>query len=209
MNRNLKIAVALTIATGVAVVAAGCGGSGGKPGNTAQNMGDLQAQQQQLTIDGYNLVQQNPAYKYVAPKNPLELANLKERLARFNDPSKIGYMYTFVAGTNMVFFSTVKGKISSNDSSMTSPVGIVKDRGTDNGGNLTVPMPGDDLSYGSEECGVQGVFWFDTANVIHEWCASSGPWMYVDAPIDLPASVIQLKVPDGSKPSNTGTTVKP
>jgi outer membrane murein-binding lipoprotein Lpp len=209
VNKKIKVAIALTVAAVVAFVVTGCGSSNSKPGNTAKNIGDLQAQQQQLTLDAWNAVQTNPAYKYVAPKNPLELANLKERLARFNDPSKLGYMYTFVAGTNIVFFSTVKGKVSSNDSSMTSPVGIVKDQGTGGGGNLTVPMPGDDLSFGSEECGAQGVFWFDAQNVIHEWCASSGPWMYLDAPINLPASVIQLTMPDGSKPSNTGSTVKP
>ena len=201
MNKKIKIAIAVALAAIVMAMTAGCNSDGKKPGTDAKSIGDVQAQQQQLTIDGYNLVQKNPAYQYVAPKNPLELANLKERLARFSDPSKVGYMYVFIPGTNMVFFSTVKGKVSSMGSSMTSPVGVVKDQGTGNGGNLTVPMPGDDLSYGQEECEATGVFWFDAANVIHETCSQT--WQYLDAPINLPAQVIQLAMPAGSTPSNT------
>lgn len=197
----MRVSAGAMAATLVIAGLAACTSSNSTPGTKANNIGDLQAQQQRLTLDGYNLVQTNPAYKYVPPKNPLELANLKERLARFSDPSKVGYMYVFIPGTNMVFFSTVKGKVSSMGSSMTSPVGIVKDQGSGNGGNLTVPMPGDDLSYGQEECEATGVFWFDAAGVLHETCSQT--WQYLDAPLNLPSTVIQLAMPDGSKPSNT------
>jgi hypothetical protein len=216
--KNLKAASSLAAAILTAALASGLtaactstdSSSATQPGNPAGNVNDLQSQQEHLTIDGYNAVQTNPAYQYVAPRNPLELANQKEKLARFNDPSKVGYLYAFVAGTNIVFFSTVEGKISDVNSSMTSPVGVFKsytnNSNSAGGGNVALPLPGDDLSYGPNECGDLGVFWFDTSKVLHEWCSSSGPWMYVDAPITLPSQLVQLQLPAGSKPSNTGAT---
>lgn len=193
------IAIAVTIGSG----AAACSSST-KPGANANNSTDLQHQQEALTVNAYNLCDKQVSCQYPASQmaNSLEMANLRERLLRFNNPNKVGYIYLFVSGSpNPVFFSSVKGKVSSTGSSMTASVGVER-HGDTGGGNVNVQLPGDDLSFGPEECGDQGVFWFDEANVIHEWC--QGPWLYTDAPLRLPPAVVPLQLVDGAKPSTTG-----
>ncbi len=50
-------------------------------------------------------------------------------------------------------------------------------------GDLTVSSPGDDGTYGPEECQGQGVFGFTAdSDALIEWC---GPWFYSDAPLRL------------------------
>lgn len=188
MNTRKTTVKLLAVSAALGLLLTGCD-DGGKPGNNAVDVNDLQRQQETLTVQGYNLVQKNPNYKYTPPKNPLELQNNRKRLERFDDPNKIGYLYEFIQGSpNPIAFSVVKGKISSMGSSMTSPVGVV----SATGGSVTVPIPGDDLSYGSEECEQQGIFWFDENDAIHEWC---GIWSYEDQPVKYPSNVIALSGP--------------
>lgn len=200
-TRGIRIAAAVLA---MAAAATACSSSG-KPGQNAGNVSDVQHQQENLTINAYNLCDKQVSCQYPAQQmsNSLEMANLRERLLRFNNPNKLGYIYLFVSGSpNPIFFSTVKGKVSSTGSSMTASTGVER-HSSDSGGNVPVSIPGDDLSFGPEECGDNGVFWFDEANVIHEWC--QGPWLYTDAPLKLPPAVVPLQLVDGAKPSTTGT----
>ncbi len=114
----------------------------------------------------------------------LELRNLRERLLRFNDANKIGYVY-LVSLTGKPFgYYTIKGKISSTQSQMTVPV---QGHNCCGGGTWTTPSVGDDGSFGEEEGGSQGVFFFTTTGVMIE---TDQPFVYSDAP--LPLSVPSL-----------------
>lgn len=111
-----------------------------------------------------------------------ERANLRERLLRFNSPAKIGYVAELTQNGQVMAYFTVKGKVSSMGSQLTPTQNINYNTGSDNGGNTVTESMGDDGSYGPEECSAYGVFFFDTANVMHEWC---GLWAYSDAPMKL------------------------
>lgn len=172
--KKMLAAVAL-----VALVAAACSDDGdGK--NSAQNNG------QQVTETAF--AQQAAATPYPADQlnQSLERENLKNRLLRLNDASKIGYVYLLsITGTPFGFYA-IKGKVSSTDSQMTTDQLIVSPPGT-SGCRQTcqvVSAPGDDGSYGKNE---PGIFFFTAEGTLVE---TSVAYIYSDAP--LPIDVPQL-----------------
>lgn len=117
----------------------------------------------------------------------LERENIKKRLERFNDPNKVGYLYTLTDNGQIVNFYVVKGKISSVNSYMTTAEQIICQGGrfgtSDSGGSdyqcLTMEAPDSDGSYGTNG---EAIFWFDVNDVYGEW---NGKYQYLDQPLQL------------------------
>lgn len=119
-------------------------------------------------------------YPLADMNDSLERRNVKERLLRFNDADKIGYVYLLTLTGDFVGFYTIKGKISSTQSQMTTPA-LVVDR---HEGDVVVEAMGDDGSYGNNEGGEDGIFFFTTEDVMVETVM---PWLYSDAPLPVDA----------------------
>lgn len=129
--------------------------------------------------------QQIPAVPYpeAQMRDSLERRNLRERLLRFNRPQKIGYLYLMSFG-KFVGYYVVKGKVSSTQSQMTNTNQTFREGSRDTDG-LVVESIGDDGSFGINEGGEQGIFFFTATGVLVE---TTLDWVYSDAPlkIDVP-----------------------
>ncbi len=168
---SVLIAGALTLV----LVLTGCSGDKGK--SSAQAEG--QAQTEQAFGQGSKAV----PYPADEMKDSLERRNLRERLLRQNKPSAIGYVYLLSFSKPLGYY-TIKGKVSSTQSQMTTTDLIID--GCQRAGNgecpVTVPAPGDDLSYGQSE---PGIFFFTTEGAM---VTTDLDYMYSDQPIpfDVP-----------------------
>lgn len=120
-----------------------------------------------------------------------ERVNLIKRLTRFNNANKISYIYLIDYGRVMAYY-TIKGKVSSVNSLLTTPDQIVDDPfgGWDAGGRV-VPSPDLDGSYGSNG---DAVFFFTTEDVYVEW---SGRYMLSDQPLHLSQEPLLIRQVDG------------
>lgn len=176
--------------------------TGGEVTQDAATVNDLQDQEQKLTIQPFNAVKKLPDQSYPAPliQQSLEMQNQREKVLRFNDANKLGWAYLFSPNGGLVLTLPVKGKVSSIMSAMTTNVGIYKrDDGDRWGTTTTVPLPGDDLSFGPNEGGDAGKFFFTPDDVYVFW---DGPLLYLDAPLDVLSQGTPLKYKDGSTPSS-------
>ena len=159
--RTFSICVALFLGF-MSTVGVGCKPSSG------------QAQRQEMSMTEEN--QQRLLQAVPPPKlnDSLERHNLKKRLLRFNDPNKVSYIYLVNFGKVMAFY-TIKGKVSSVNSLLTTP--DQKLRGYN--GDVVVASPDLDGSYGSNG---DAVFFFTTDDIYVEW---AGDYMLVDQPLKL------------------------
>jgi hypothetical protein len=134
----------------------------------------------------------------------LELEQQREKLLRFNNPAKIGYVYVFVVGSNEPFgYVTVRGKISSTNSQMTTGDQVYWTCKANHGCQpVTVESPSDDGSYGPNE---NGNFLFTTEDVYMFIPEGMIP-LYFDAPVPL-FNVPKLNSPD-MKPTSVGETIE-
>jgi hypothetical protein len=109
--------------------------------------------------------------------NSLEVANLKEKLAREDDPDSIRYLYVMSFGQVVGYYVT-KGKISSSGSQLAPEQEIIYGGGNGN----VVDSAQDDGSYGS---GDPGIFFFTTEGVM---VVTDLDYIQSDAPlpIDVP-----------------------
>jgi len=121
----------------------------------------------------------------------LERENLKRRLVRFNDPAKISYIYLVDFGKVMAYY-TIKGKVSSVNSKLTTGEQLVEDPFTDFQGGAVSPArvvesPQLDGSYGTNG---NAIFFFTTEDVYVEW---AGKYMVCDQPLTLttPVQLVQ------------------
>jgi hypothetical protein len=117
-----------------------------------------------------------PAYE---PKDSAERRNLNERLRRWENPNKIGYIALVAMDGTLVWYGTIKGKPSSLNSHVTNDTDV---RWVCNSGrcdHVAVPSPDLDGSWGDNP---DGIFFFDTAGIYHEW---AGPYFLSDAPSKL------------------------
>lgn len=114
-------------------------------------------------------------------KFSLERENLVKRLLRFNKRDKVGYLYVMSFG-KFVGYYVVQGKISSTQSQLTTTT-QTWDSGS--GADTVAASLGDDGTWGTEEGGDGGIFFFTTTGVMVETDLS---WLYSDAPltIDVP-----------------------
>ena len=108
-----------------------------------------------------------------------ERRNLVRRMTRFNVPDKISYIYLISFGKVMAFY-TVKGKVSSVNSLLTTPDQIFDDpNGSWDAGSVTVSSPQLDGSYGTNG---DAIFFFTTEDIYVEW---NGNYMLCDEPLQL------------------------
>jgi len=119
----------------------------------------------------------------------LERENLKKRLIRFNNPAKISYIYLTDFGKVMAYF-TIKGKVSSVNSKLTTGEQLIEDPFVDYRGGAVSPArvvesPQLDGSYGTNG---NGIFFFTTEDVYVEW---NKGYMVCDQPLKL-SSPVQL-----------------
>lgn len=113
----------------------------------------------------------------------LERKNLIERLVRLNKEDSIGYVYLLSNSGSVMAFYTVRGKVSSLNSLLTTPeqVAVV------NGYNFTLPSPDFDGSYGKNP---EGIFFFTTGGALVEW---SGLYMYSDQPLHMTTQPVLIE----------------
>ena len=137
-----------------------------------------QQQQQAVTETYAQYFNSVRPYPLAAMKDSEERFNLIERLIRMNDPNKIGYVYVWSAMGQLITTYTIKGKVSSTASQLTNTQNIEENSGAASGWSVVDSM-GDDGSYGPEEGGSNGVFFFTTNGVLIETVL---PWLYADAP---------------------------
>lgn len=127
------------------------------------------------------LLQNQPIPKI---ENSQERANLIRRLETFNTPDKISYIYLVNYGKVMAFY-TVKGKVSSVNSMLTTTEQVVDgegnqcDYGNTAGTCYVVASPDIDGSYGSNG---DAIFFFTTEGAYVEW---KGDYMLADQPLKL------------------------
>lgn len=147
---------------------------------------DYQAQQEQVSNLIASALTTAVPYPTSLMKDSLERRQLRERLLRFNKPEKVGYLYMFVLGDRKpVGYYVIKGKISATESQLSNP-DQTWNHGCSSGNGAcaylgTAQSIGDDGSWGHNEGGSSGIFFFDSGGVLHE---SDGlAWHYSDAPI--------------------------
>jgi hypothetical protein len=182
---NRKLA-AIALAAVAAVSLAACTQSDTKG---AQQSGQAQ------TEDAFK--HQASAVPYPADKlnDSLERKNLADRLLRYNSPSKISYVYLLSQAGGIYAYFTIKGKVSSNSSQMTTDQLIEWQCNSGTCDHVVVNAPGDDGSYGPNE---PGIFFFTTDNVMVTW---NGPYLLTDAPLKVNAATVPLEYVNGSKPT--------
>lgn len=190
-RRGMVRALAALLVLGLtAGTAAACSDDSNPKG--AQQAGQAQTEQA--------FQQQSAAVQYPASQltNSLERQNLRERLLRYNKPDKISYLYLLSQAGGVYAYYTIKGKVSSNQSQMTTSQ-LIEQR-CPNGAcsQSVVDGPGDDGSYGANE---DGEFAFTTDDVMVTW---NGPYVLTDAPMKLRDATVPLQYVSGSKPSSTG-----
>lgn len=158
-----------------------------------------QAQGQAQTETAF--AQQSTAVPYPASQltDSLERHNVKEKLLRYNRPDKISYIYLLSANGGIFAYFPIKGKVSSNNSQLTT-TDLIQTRCHYGSAcnDVTVPAPGDDGSYGPNE---NGIFGFTADGVMFTW---DGPYLLTDAPMKVNAQNLILQYQDGSKPTSTG-----
>lgn len=136
--------------------------------------------QKQEDVSNRIAEQQIPAVQYPEEqmKDSLERRNLRERLLRFNKPDKIGYLYLLTYG-KFVGYYVIKGKVSSTQSQMTNTTQTWEGG---NGRQVVAESIGDDGSFGPNEGGDQGIFFFTSAGVLVETTLA---WIYSDTPLNV------------------------
>jgi len=133
-----------------------------------------------------------------------ERSNLTERLLRMNDPAKLGYV-TLLTNAGQIFATfTIQGKVSSTASQLTNTQNIIPKYCGNKGEDIcsiAVDSMGDDGSYGPEEGGQNGIFFFTTGGVLIEW---NGPFHYTDAPQIMTSAPVVTLSAEAKPSSNMG-----
>lgn len=117
-------------------------------------------------------------------KDSLEVKNLTRRLQDLNSPNRIGYIYLINFGRVMAYY-TIKGKISSLNSLITTPDQIVTYSKTRWSLDSTrfdshvIASPDLDGSYGVNP---EGIFFYTTEDQYVEW---KGDYMFSFSPMVL------------------------
>ena len=152
-RRRYTLAAVLAAVAAVLAIVAGCTNDS-KPG--------AQAQGQSLTEQAYKAQAQAQPYPANELTNSLERANVKRKLLAENKADALGYVYLQSFGKVLGYY-TIKGKVSSNNSQMTTDQLV--NRYCENGecAWMSVNAPGDDGSYGPNE---PGVFFFTTEGTL-------------------------------------------
>jgi hypothetical protein len=186
MTRNPKTALAaIALILGSTGIAA-CTGSSGASATKAQSSNDSLAG---TTYSEFNTAVPYPFAK-TAPSDPLERKNLAKRLTTYNAAGDSNYVYVFTYSGQVEGYYVISGKVSSTGSEMTS---TQTDVGCGSNSQVcTVDAVGDDGSYGPEEGGQAGVFFFTSSGVLVE---TDLPFLVSSSPVAVYASAPQLDAP--------------
>lgn len=142
-----------------------------------------------VTADYMSRVLAKRPYPQTKVIDSIERRNLTEKLLRFNDVNKIAYVTLLSDYGTVIATYTIQGKVSSNQSSLTSPV-------QNWSRDAQVVSPSDDGSYGENE---SGIFFFTTGGVLVQW---NGKFLLTDAPQQIvTAPVVTYNISD--KPSSS------
>jgi hypothetical protein len=140
----------------------------------------------QTTYQEFNAAVPYP-YANSTPSDPLERKNLAARLEQYNSKGDTNYVYIFAWGSpTPIGYYVIKGKVSSTGSQMTATQ-ITTNCGS--GGGCVLDAIGDDGSYGPEEGGQNGVFFFTASGTLVE---TDQPFVVSSQPIKLYVNVPQL-----------------
>lgn len=207
MKISPKKAIAGVVAGVLLAVLGGCTSSNANS-KAAKAASDAQYNSQALSITGYTQMSASRPYPASTLTFSTELNNLAERLGRYNNPSKISYIYLISQTGAVLAYYTVKGKVSSNGSQMTADQDVIdgcpQSSGKDESGvcPVVVDAPEDDGSYGPAE---PGIFFFTTDNVMVTW---DGQYLLSDAPQKIDKASVTVTYVDGSAPSSTAGITK-
>lgn len=147
----------------------------GTPSSATSNNGS-QVQEQKLTEDNQlNFLKKSPAPKL---DNSLERENLVRRLKFLNNNNQLGYVYLLSLDGKVISEYTIKGKVSSLNSLLTTPQQL-RCPGDNSSSCVAVDSPDLDGSYGKNP---DGVFFFTTEGILVEW---SGTYMYSSQKLNI------------------------
>lgn len=183
LTKRLAAATATILAASVALV--GC---------TSSSASKAQGQQNQLAANTSTEFSSAVPYPFAnsAPSDPLERKNLARRLTQYNSKGATNYVYVFDFAGHVLGYYVITGKVSSTSSQMTSTqVNVDCSTGSANA-SCTDDAIGDDGSYGPEEGGAFGVFFFTVNGTLVE---TDQPFLVSSQPIKTYASVPQLDAP--------------
>ena len=135
-----------------------------------------QSQEDKITEDNQKrLSEATPAPKL---DKSLERENLKKRLEFINNSNRLGYVYLLSLDGKVIAQYTIKGKVSSLESFMTTTEQI-RCRGSSSASCGVLSSPDLDGSYGSNP---EGIFFFTTENNYVEW---SGTYIYSSEKLNI------------------------
>ena len=126
----------------------------------------------------------------------LERQNLRERLIRYSDPSKLSYIYLFSGQGQLMANYTVKGKVSNTSSQLTTSE-TVNDYCGSGECKIATPAPMDDGTWGPSE---DAIFFYTPEGVMIQW---NSLYVLSDSPLDLTTQPV-LVYNTGSKPTSVG-----
>ena len=108
----------------------------------------------------------------------LERVNIKKRLELFEDENKVSYIYLTSFGRVMFFF-TVKGKVSSGSKRMTTNQKLESGDGGESYSDFVMEAPSLDGTYGSSD---EYIYFWTTDGTYIQW---NGEYMLCDKPLKL------------------------
>lgn len=180
--RKLQIALVAVVVISTSAAVVGPRVLAGSPSTSTPDNG-TQNQEQNLTEQNQsNLDKAQPVPQL---QTSLERANLIKKLNFTNNANQIGYVYLLGQNGQVVANYTIKGKVSSLNSLLTTPQQIQCPG--NNNSCLTTVSPDLDGSYGSNP---DGIFFFTTSGAYVEW---AGPYMYASQPLNIttPVTLVQ------------------
>lgn len=193
MNNKIRTLVAGATLTAIAFVA-GCSSTASNSATKAQTNNNS------LAGTEYSMFNQAVQYPFAQcnngtcsanpPSDPLERKNLAARLTQYNSKNDTNYVYVFTFSGQVIGYYVTRGKVSSTSSQMTSTQ-INVSCGS-NSAQCTNDAIGDDGSYGPEEGGGMGVFFFTSAGTLVE---TDQPFLVSSSPVPVFASAPQLDAP--------------
>lgn len=200
MNRNIKFGLLIVpLALGLTAC----------QGDTSSNQTRAQSATQQAGQD-LNVGGDYPQGQIKYPT--AEQRGDRERLLRFANPYKIGYLTVISQSGQVLLTYTIMGKPSSTGSQLLNTQDTTKcNSGTS---CSVVDSLGDDGTWGGEECDKSGgVFFFDTNKGMHEICPGSAVVVYSDVPQTISSKPV-LSIQAGARPTDdkgqlTGTLPTP
>lgn len=183
-KRNKSVARAgVLLAAGVLAMASltACMDEGPKA-NTAQGEG------QKETETAFKQQSAAVPYPVAQLKDSTERRNIRERLLRTNKKDLLGYVYLMNFG-EVVGYYTIKGKVSSTQSQMTTDSLVIDGcpGGSDGRCPTVVNAPGDDGSYGDNE---NGIFFFTTEGA---YVTTDLNYLYADQPLPIDTPRLNAK----------------